>query len=93
MYIGNLKQAELKDVSLKLVQFSDNIRKEIANIKDNNFPAPDMKKFRKNDNVQTLLELLKKRPYQIALNMREMLKMISQNKDKLKGKFDLEPQK
>lgn len=51
-----------------------------------------MKKFKKNDNVQTLLELLKKRPYQIALNMREMLKMISQNKDKLKGKFDLEPQ-
>ena len=34
------------------------------------------------------MEKLKKRPHIIAQQIREMLKMISQNKDKLKGKLD-----
>ena len=69
-YVKNLKQVELKDISMKLVEFSDNIRKEIAIIKDSSISANDGKKVKKNENAQTLVDMLKKRPYRIAQEVR-----------------------
>lgn len=34
MYISNLKQAEIKDITFKLIDFSDRIRRETNYIKD-----------------------------------------------------------
>ncbi len=36
----------------------------------------------------SVVEMLKKKPYQIALDLRELLKMLAMNRDKLKAKFE-----